>query len=423
MPLFSIPLSGLDAASAALDVISNNLANLNTNGYKDQNVSFRDLFYQTRMASGNGNPVQVGRGVQVGAISADFNNGTVSPTGVNTDMALQGPGMFVIELNGVQMYTRDGHFGTNEMGQLSTMNGELVLGYPAVNGAVNTLAGLQPIQLGRNVTNPASPTTSLQLNTNLDASTVVGAPAWTTPIEVYDSLGASHVLTFSFARTAVGNPTATPPTDSSWTYSISIPSSEVIGGTGTSTVLATGNLTFDTNGRMVLPAANISFTSPALVDGAAPLSLSWNVRDALGNAAISQLGSASSTASHYQDGFAAGTLQDFAVDELGNIAGTFSNNQVVILGQIAIANFSNYQGLQREGGNNFRATTASGNPALGTAGSGGRGTIAGGSLELSNVDVATEFSKMIIAQRGYEANAKVVTTFDEVTQTTINMKR
>ncbi len=412
MPLFSIPLSGLTASSNALTVVSNNLANLNTDGFKDQTVSFADLFYQVGVAGGSGNPLQMGRGVKVAATSADFSDGSLNPTGVTTDMALQGNGFFVTQSNLGTHYTRSGHFDVNKQGQLMTPNGELVLGYPATRGVVQTGAGLQPIQLGGNVTCPAVATTQMRLNSNLSSDTAIG-DSYNTPLTVYDSLGSSHVLMFKFTKTAAN----------AWTYSVSIPQAD-LANPAANPVVATGNMTFGTSGNLLTPAANVANIAIAgLADGAADLSVTWQLYDNAGNGNIQQLATTSATGSSYQDGSSSGTLRKFEVDSAGVISGTFTNGQVLALGQVAVASFANVQGLNRLGNNSYEESLSSGAAVIGTAGSGGRGTIAGGALELSNVDVATEFSKMIIAQRGYQANAKVITTFDEVAQDTINLKR
>jgi flagellar hook protein FlgE len=415
MPLFSIPLSGLNAHSSALSVISNNLANLNTTSYKDQGTSFRDLFYQTVGSTGGGNPVQVGNGVQVEAVSADFNYGSLDNTGVPTDMAITGDGFFVTQKNGVMQYTRAGNFAISKSGELTTQDGQAVLGYPATGGVVNTGAALGPLQVGKGLTNPATATSWVDLHSNLNANANVGDPPFNTPVAVYDSLGTAHVLSFQFTKTGAN----------SWSYQVTIPAADV-GGSGPNPTVITGPspLVFDTNGQLSTPSANVSgIKVTGLADGASDLDLTWNLYDTSGAPTITQMSAPSTTASTNQDGYTSGTLKDFNVDSSGVLQGTFTNGQVMALGQIAIASFANQQGLQRIGSNVYAPTLSSGAAVVGAPGSGGRGVIAGGSLELSNVDVAKEFAKMILAQRGYEANAKVVTTFDTISQDTINLIR
>jgi flagellar hook protein FlgE len=412
MPNFSIPLSGLTAASQALSVISNNLANLNTVGFKESRASFRDLFYQAFGTNGANDPIQVGEGVALGSVTPTFTGGNLEGTGVPTDAAITGNGLFVTEQNGVQSFTRAGNFTVDSQGQLTTQDGQLVMGYPAVNGVVSPSQSLAPLVINHGQLIPANPTTAIQTQTNLDASAAVGT-SFSTPITVFDSLGTSHVLTYAFTKTA----------SNAWSYNITLPAADT-GGTGAPTVISTGNVTFNPDGTLATPAAPVTGIAIAgLADGAANINVTWNLQDANGNSLLTQSSAPSATANTFQNGYGSGTLSDFSITADGTIEGSFTNNQTLALGQIVLANFANPQGLLRLGENSFQTTLSSGAPAIGTAGSGGRGTITGGSLEQSNVDIATEFSNMIITQRGYQANARVVTTFDQLTQDTINMKQ
>jgi len=412
MPNFSIPLSGLAAAQEDLSVISNNLANLNTVGYKADQASFKDLFYQMYGMDGANNPVQVGEGVSMGSVSPIFTDGSIQATGVDTDAAITGNGFFVVQQNGVQEYTRAGNFTINQFGQMTTQDGALVMGYPAVNGVISPSQTLSPLVINKGQLVPGAATTTMQTQTNLDASAAVG-DTFSTPISVFDSLGTSHVLTYQFTKTAANT----------WGYQITLPAADT-GGTGAPTVVASGTLTFNGDGTLATPAAPVTgIAINALADGASPLNLTWDVQDVNGNGLLTQTNSPSATANASQNGYSAGTLQGFTIASDGTIEGSFSNSQTIALGQIALANFANPDGLLREGGNNFITTLAAGSPVIGVAGTGGRGTITGDSLEQSNVDIATEFSNMIVTQRGYEANARVVTTFDQLTQDTINMKQ
>ena len=412
MPNFSIPLSGLAAASEELSVISNNLANLNTVGYKADQASFKDLFYQTYGMDGANDPVQVGEGVTMGSVSPLFTNGSLQATGVPTDAAITGNGFFVVQQNGVQEYTRAGNFTINQFGQLTTQDGALVMGYPAVNGAISPSQTLSPIVINQGQLIPGTATTSMQNQTNLDANAAIG-DSFSTPISVYDSLGTAHVLTYQYTKTAANT----------WSYQITLPAADT-GGTGAPTMISSGTLNFNGDGTLASPTAPVTgIAITGLADGAANMNLTWNVQDVNGNSLLTQTSSASATANESQNGYGAGTLLSFNIGTDGTIQGSFSNSQTIPLGQIVIANFANPDGLQRAGNNSFMTTLSAGSPVIGVAGTGGRGTITGGSLEQSNVDIATEFSNMIITQRGYEANAKVVTTFDQLTQDTINMKQ
>ena len=419
MPLFSIPLSGLSAASQALSVISNNLANLNTDSYKDQSVSFQDLFYQQLGSSGSGDPIQTGNGVTTAAISSNFTDGGLDTTSVPTDMAITGNGFFVTQQNGMTQYTRDGNFTTNSTGQLVTQNGQQVMAYPVVGGKVSATSGVGALNVSQSVTNPPQETSSFALNTNLNASANV-TDSTSVPLTVYDSLGSPHILTFKFTKTGPDN----------WDYDVTLPAIDTDPNalpTATPTDITSGKLTFKDDGTLDLPNSTVTspFTVPTAVpppfsDGAnatKPLSLTWDLSN------LTQLATTSAPSTTSQNGYPSGALQSFSVDSTGVVEGVFSSGQSRQIGQIALASFANDQGLQRVGSNNYAPTLASGDPSVGTPGTGGRGTITGGALELSNVDVATEFAKMIVAQRGYEANAKVVTTFDQVAQDTIALKQ
>ncbi len=411
MPIFSIPLSGLTASSTALSTIANNLANLNTVGYKQSRVNFRDLFYQTVGTTGAGDPIQTGAGAAVSSIATNFTGGSTESSGVQTDIAITGDGFFVVERDGVRQYTRAGNFTVDPEGFLTTQDGQYVLAYQATAGALNPALGLAPIQLGKGQINPPNPTGYVQMKANLDAGAQVGDPPYSSQMVVYDSLGASHSLTFQFSKTSANT----------WGYNITIPAEDV-GQTGVPVSIRTGTLQFDGNGQLTSPAADITgLTISSLANGASNLTFDWHIFDN-GAGMVTQMSAASNVASSYQDGFSSGSLLDFNIGGDGVIQGAFSNG-TKILGQVALANFANLQGLQRDGHNCFSATLASGQAVIGAPGTGGRGTLAGKALELSNVDIAQEFASLIMAQRGFQANARVITTFDEITQDTINLKR
>ena len=411
MPSFSIPLSGLTASSEALAAIANNLSNLNTVGYKDTRVLFRDLFYQNMGTTGGGDPIQLGAGTAVSSMPSLFTQGSVDPSGVDTDVAIMQDGFFVVQKGSVMSYTRAGNFTKDESGYLVTVEGQQVLGYPARNGVIDTGQGLTGLNLGTGAVSPPTATTTLQIRANLDARGQSGS-TFPATVTVYDSLGASHVLTFSFTKTG----------SNAWSYSITIPAADV-GGTGNPTVVGTGNLAFDASGNLTTPASNVAgITVTGLADGAANLNFTWNLYDQ-GAGLLTQVAADSSTSSTQQNGTSSGSLQKFAIGADGMVTGSFSNGKTAILGQLVLATFANQQGLLRTGQNGFQATLASGQAVVGAPGTGGRGTLSGGALELSNVDISKEFASMIVAQRGFQANARAVTTFDEITQETINLKR
>jgi len=408
----STALSGLNAAESALQTISNNLANMNTDGYKSQSTTFADLFYQAYGNSGSGNPIQTGLGVQVTGMSQDFSNGAVASTGISSNMALSGPGFFVVQdADGAQTYTRNGDFTTNSSGQLITLGGQTVMGYPAVNGVVSPNSGLQPINVGSGTTASATATSNFSLTTNLNASAAVG-DSFQSPISVYDSLGNSHVLTVNYTMTAPG----------SWNYQVTIPSSEIQGGIGSTTTLGTGTLNFDSSGQLTSSTTPVTLAAGPLADGAAGMNLNWDLTDANGSSLLTQVASPSSNNATHQDGFAAGVLKTYTILSDGTVEATFSNGQTEGIGQVAVASFANPEGLTLDGDNQYSATAASGAAVIGAAGTAGRGTIAGSSVEQSNVDMATQFSDLIVYQRAYEANAKAITAFDQMEQATLQMK-
>lgn len=424
MPSYSIPLSGLDSNAQALQIVSNNLANINTVGYKTATANFADLFYSRIGTSGSGNPMQQGTGTEIASVSSQFTEGPVNSDGVSSHVAIQGDGFFVLQKNGGQIYSRAGNFSLDSSGNLVGADGSQVLGYPTVNGVVNTNAAPGSMMLGPGRIIPAHATSKFGLTMNLDASAASGA-AFSTPITVYDSLGGAHTLTASFTKSATAD---------QWSYSITIPQADLTppggGLTAASNVLASGTLNFNTDGT-VSTASPVALSMSAggggqaaatLADGAANLSLSWNLKDPVGNSLVTQTAGISSVAANTQDGYASGTLQGFNIQSDGTVVGTFSNNQTGMIGQLALATFANEQGLSRIGGNNYTATPGSGLPNIGVPGSGGRGSIQGSAIEGSNVDIAAQFAMLIQAQRGYEANAKAVTTVDQMTQDAFNMK-
>ncbi len=420
MPNFSIPLSGLTAEATALSAVANNLANQNTTGYKDTQVLFSDLFYQNLSTTGAGDPIQLGAGAQVGSMPSMFTQGSVSSTGVPTDVAIQGNGFFVVQQNGVTSYTRAGNFSVDKNNYLITSDGQQVLGYPADKGVVNTGEALAPLQLGAGTISPPTATGSVQIQTNLDAGAAANT-VYSTEVAMYDSLGASHTLTFTFTKSATAN---------TWNYSLSIPSSDLsaVNGNPQSGTLATGTLTFDGSGNLTGPVdqngklMNITgIPINGLADGASDMQFDWDLLNGT-TPVITQVASSSTTSSTHQDGASSGTLSDFSIGSDGTITGSFSNGKTAALGQLALASFANDDGLQRTGDTNYTATLASGQAVIGAPGTASRGTLAGGSLELSNVDISTEFANLIVAQRAFEANAKAVTTFDQIMQDTISLK-
>ena len=410
-----IPLTGLESSSEALSVTSNNLANLNTIGFKTQRPLFADLFYQQIGTSGDGDPKQLGLGATVQAVDAEFTEGSIQASGVPTDVAVQGDGFFVVKQNGQDLYTRAGDFSTDQNGNLLTQDGAQVLGFSATNGVINPGAVLGPLTIKLGQTTPANPTANVSLAMNLDSDTPIGG-TFSTSVAVFDSLGASHVLTYNFTKTAANT----------WTYAITIPAADVTAAAAPVTLTFNGAGQLTGSGAIVPPATAPPATDVAgvavpgaLSDGANALVFSWNTFASPGVSNLTQVSSPSATSSTIQDGYSSGTLSSYEIGSDGTIQGTFSNDQTVTIGQVVLASFENNQGLIRNGDNNFQASLASGQANVGAPGSGGRGTLSGGSLEQSNVDIATQFANLIIEERSYQANAKSVTTIDQVTQAAI----
>jgi flagellar hook protein FlgE len=552
MGSFSTSLSGIEAASQDLAVISNNLANLDTTAYKDQQANFQDFFYQMLGTDGAGNPTQIGAGSVIGSVISAFTEGTINTTGIPTDMAIQGNGFFLEQNGATTLYTRAGNFSQNASGYLMTSDGGYVLGYPAVNGVISPSQTLAPLQISNGQLIPPNATTDVELTMNLDASataasstsataatatlTVSGQPtsgetvtidgtkytfvtsitgvsnandipidatsvantltnladaingtgiagtnyttgttslsstltatAGTTnltltanaagsagnnigvattwgsfgagvttltggtdtsstpasatatfsePVVVYDSLGNSHTLTFTFTKTAANT----------WSYKITIPAADVTSASAPVTLTnGTGTLQFGPNGQLITPTANVTSISIAnLKDGAETMNFTWQLFDpTTGAPQITQVAGSSNVSSTQQNGYASGALQSFTINSDGTIQGAFSNGQTLTLGQVALATFTNTQGLQLNGANTYLSNPAAGIPSVGAPGAGGRGTIVGEALESSNADMTTELSDLIVAERNYQANARAISTADQMINYVLTMQ-
>jgi len=419
---FSASLSGLNANQQALSVIGNNLANINTVGFKASTVDFADLVSQS-VSGSSSNPMQVGLGVTIGQVSPNFKQGGIENTGVTTNAAIQGSGFFVIGGANQRTYTRAGDFSFDANGMLVTPDGQPVQGYTAVNpatGAIITSGQPANIVIPPGVLRAPTPTTQFGSVSNLDASAAVGA-TFTTSVQIYDSLGTPHVMTTTYTKTAPG-----------WSYSITVPGVDITGVAGAPpSVLKAGVLTFTANGVLkdvdgvsaATTAVNVAIPGPAWFDGATATPLTWAVLDANKLPMLSGYASPSSTSSITQNGSAPAAVSGINIDPAGQIMATLGAGKTVAVGQLAIANFNNPQGLVKSGSNLYGESASSGVANIGTAGTGGRGTLIGSGLESSNVDIATEFSKMILAQRGYQANSKGITVTDELFVATLQMKQ
>jgi flagellar hook protein FlgE len=416
---FSAGLSGLNANSTYLSVVGNNLANINTIGFKSSSVSFADLVSQT-VGGTSINPMQVGLGVVTGAISPVFSQGSIENSREATNVAIQGSGFFAVRQGTRQAYTRAGNFSFDSSGSLVTPDGWRVQGYTQVDpttGAIVTTGQPTDIVIPPGVLRAPTATTDFRTLINLDANAAIDPtnPEFTTSVQVYDALGSAHVITINFDRTAAG----------AWTYTATVPAVDVTGVAGAPVTLQTGPLTFSGAGVLTAPAADITIAGPATwANGAAPNNFNWNIFPPPSNTpALTSYASPSATSSISQNGSAAGQIDNITINGSGEIIATFGAGQTVNVGQLALANFNNPKGLVKMGSNRFGESQAAGIANIGIAGTGGRGTIIGSALESSNVDIAQEFTQMILAQRGYQANSRSITVADEILVETLSLKR
>ena len=407
---FSTALSALNADSTAISVVGNNLANLNTTGFKDSEVSFHGLVTQS-IGAGLGQ-TQVGFGVGTPVTMRQFSQGAIQSTGAPLDAAIQGNGFFVVTApSGQQEFTRGGNFQVNSQGDLTTSTGEMVQGWTINNGVLNTNGPTSNINVPSGSLQTPRPTANTSTSLNLNASSPAGT-TFSTSMTVYDSLGTGHVVTYSFTKSSTAN---------QWNYSVSFPNGDLTAA-GTP---ATGTLTFDSNGSLISPATTDPqpvLQATGLADGASDMNVTWNLYNGT-TPLITQYAQPSATSGLTQDGAAAANLTSVGIANSGQIVAQYSNGQQVIVGQMAMANIPNPQSLISAGDNDYVLGADTAIPAIGLPGTGGRGTVLGGSIEASTVDIATEFTNLIVYQRSYEANARMVTTIDQLSQDTIALKQ
>src|SRR5579862_1764366 len=372
MSSFSIPLSGMLASEQALNVVSDNIANSNTQGFKSSSVLFEDAMNEASAS------LQVGAGVGSTLTSRNFTQGTVQNTGGALDAAIQGGGFFVMQnTSGNTTYTRDGSFSLNPTGQLVSSDGSMVQGWTAVNGVVNPSGAVSSISVPTLSSQAPTPTANMTVNANLNASAAVG-DSFSAPVQVVDSLGNTHTLTVDFTNTA----------PLTWSYNVTIPGQDVTGGTaGTPTSLTTGTLKFNNLGVLTSPAAGTPVavaTTGGLADGAADLNINWNLFDAAGNPSVTQFASASTTTGSTQDGVQAATVTGVTLQNGGSLVATFSNGTTRTLAQLALASISNPDSLISVSNNQYVVGVGTSTPSVGASGTSTRGNIVAGSLEASN---------------------------------------
>lgn len=413
-------VSGLKAFKTKLDVIGNNVANVNTIGFKGSRVNFRDMLSQT-ISGGNGpgatlggiNPMQVGLGVTVGSIDVNQIQGSLQATGKMTDAAIEGGGFFVLSTGSGMQYTRDGAFGVDGAYNLVSSSGLRVMGWAAdAAGNVNVSQPISDIRIPIGQMSIAKPTSIVRFGGNLDAvSTAATAPCEVNP-SIYDSLGIKHELKVAFTKTANPN---------EWSFAVTSAEGTVTNGTGT--------VVFDTAGKVmdIKDAGGNSMgtdlVSAVQLDLTTANGSTKPIQFDISLGSVSQLQGMSTAGPTYQDGIGLGTLVSFSIGKDGTVSGQFDNGSVQTLGRVALAEFANPVGLNKVGSNMLAESPNSGTAQIGAPGTGSRGKIASGFLESSNVDLSSEFTEMIVAQRGFQANSRIITVADQVLQELVQLTR
>jgi flagellar hook protein FlgE len=392
-------ITGLRQHQTLMDVVGNNIANVNTTGFKSSSVVFEDTLSQMMRAASppNGgtsgiNPAQVGLGVQLGAINTNFAQGSAQNTGRATDLMIQGDGFFVLKNGNTEQYTRAGAFNFDTTGTLVNPEGMRVQGWSAVNGAVDTNVAPSDIVLPAGTLIKPQPSTTVTLAGNIQVDPA-NADVLTLGQTVYDGQGLAHPLTITLTN------------DGSGGYTVDI--TDAVGGE----TPTQGTVSFDATGAITVGTP----PSVTLADGTTTVTIDMSKVTKYGGPKSLNVASA--------DGYAAGSLQGFQIAGDGSVTGVFSNGQKLVLAQVALAGFNNPMGLEKAGNSTYRSTTNSGNPQINVPGTGGVGTLLGGAVEMSNVDLASEFTNLIIAQRGFQANSRVITTSDQMLQDLVDIKR
>lgn len=403
---FRTALSGLNAASADLRVTGNNIANASTTGFKQSRAEFADVF----AASSSGiSSTAIGTGVRLSGVTQQFGQGNIDFTGNNLDLALNGQGFFVLSDAGSQVFSRAGAFQVNRDGFVVNPSGQRLQAYPPSNAAGTSFSTgvLSDLQLDASEAPPRATTeVAATLNLSANSADVSAVPFdaddpetfnYTTSLTTYDSLGQAHTATLYFRNTGALD----------WEARLAV-DGQVVGGAQP--------LTFGADGTVIAPTTGVSFGAHDPGNGAEPLDISFDFT------AATQFGSVSNVSALRQDGFTTGRLSSIEISDTGVIQARFTNGQSTALGQVALANFPNPQGLQQFGNNAWGAAFGAGEVVLGSAGSGNFGAIQSGGLEGANVDLAAQLVSLITAQRNFQANAQVISTADTVTQTIINLR-
>lgn len=409
-------VSGLRNHQTRMDVIGNNIANVNTVAFKASRVVFKEGFAQLLQGAsrppgnlGGINPIQIGSGMNIGSIDQLFSQGSLESTGQNTDLAIQGDGFFVLSNGQRQVYTRAGNFQLDANGKLiNPNNGFVVQGINADPfGNFSTGSPIGDVQLRLGDKSPAQATSDMTLTGNLDAKAAVG-DVHSMGVTVYDETGTPHALQIDFTNTGPG----------AWDWTVT---------SGSATIAPSGNgtVTFNTNGSLATftypGGGNLITVTPQ--GGGAPFDITINAGTVNGIDGLVGFANPSNAVVSSQNGYQAGDLTDISIDTRGVVTGFFTNGVSRSLAQIALARFNNPAGLLRTGDNVYETSANSGIAVLGFAGVSNTSTITPGALENSNVDISQEFTNMIVTQRGFQANARVITTSDEMLNELVNLRR
>ena len=423
--------SGLGVSGAYLSTVGDNIANINTTGYKQSRATFADFMPQDVFGLAGGG--QIGTGAAVNSVTTVFGQGTLEATGSATDMAISGNGFFIVSDGQQNLYTRNGEFGLDDEGYLVNQNGLNVQGYSATNGEITKGVGdLQvdtsslPGTASSTVVVSAALSADEDVSDDLSALDFYGtgtgtstlteasdAADFTTSITTYDSLGVGHDVTILFERTG----------DSTWSYRAVTDASEVYDASGNAYAteadfpfeMASGTVTFDTDGQLtaVTQTSTTGYTFQGTTEPSLTFDFGLDTAGSPTDGALTMAGEESAVSAISQDGNSTGSLSSIAVQSDGSILGSYSNGEQVTLGQVALASFAAESGLDRVGGTLFTATQAAGAPLIGPAGTGSLGTISGYALEKSNVELEDQFVAMITAQRSYQASSRVISTVND----------
>ena len=404
---FNIALSGLNASSADLDVISNNIANVSTTGYKGSRSEFSDIFTSASIGSVS---TAIGSGVNIARVAQQFSQGNINVTNNGLDLAISGQGFFRLSDNGSTVYSRSGSFGIDNNGYITNAQNQRLTAYLADTSG-NVTGALGDLQLSTANIIPQA-TSKIDIGVNLDSAATVPTVAFnssdpssynnSTSLSLYDSQGTSHLGTLYFVKTA----------DNSWDTHLFVDGSEV-------SPSASGAVTFNQDGTLATPAGGKVDYSAFPIAGANDLTMTLDYGS---SSPTTQFGGNFGVNSLSQDGYATGQLSGVDIASNGTILARYTNGQSKTLGQVALANFANPQGLRQLGDTSWAESSESGVPLVGQPGTASLGSLQSGALEASNIDLTAQLVNMITAQRNFQANSQVIKTEDAITQTIINIR-